>query len=454
MIQRFINYFLEGFKSQTETEKRTAGHLLLTTVSVMSMFIIFFSAHLFFGLSHISLFANFLGIAGTALSLLQFRTGNIRRAGLYLIWVIILAIVLYVFADFQRTDPAIRYRLYVTFVSILGLYFVFISFYRNKKQLFNFSFVFIGILTLHFIVILYKLQGDKINQLFTLQHYSVTVFGILLTTIISSLMISVLEELQQQTVAQKEIIERQNTELKKTLEKQARFLMLGNENLKEFAAITSHDLKEPLRNISGFVSLIKRKIEPEAISQNQELQEYFEFVQSGVKKMEVLIHDIGDYSSINILEKNFADVDMNALIKNVIHTFDQQIAGKNITIDVQRLPAVWGDKTLLFALFQKLISNAIRFRNNEMPCYILIGTESGDNQVSFFIKDNGVGISEEYLQKIFAPFRKLKGDTDSKTSSGLGLATCKKIIEIHNGEIWAESKAGSGSVFYFKIGKN
>jgi light-regulated signal transduction histidine kinase (bacteriophytochrome) len=344
--------------------------------------------------------------------------------------------------------------LYVTFVSILGLYFVFISFYRNKKQLFNFSFVFIGILTLHFIVILYKLQGDKINQLFTLQHYSVTVFGILLTTIISSLMISVLEELQQQTVAQKEIIERQNTELKKTLEKQARFLMLGNENLKEFAAITSHDLKEPLRNISGFVSLIKRKIEPEAISQNQELQEYFEFVQSGVKKMEVLIHDIGDYSSINILEKNFADVDMNALIKNVIHTFDQQIAGKNITIDVQRLPAVWGDKTLLFALFQKLISNAIRFRNNEMPCYILIGTESGDNQVSFFIKDNGVGISEEYLQKIFAPFRKLKGDTESKTSSGLGLATCKKIIEIHNGEIWAESKAGSGSVFYFKIGKN
>lgn len=453
MIQSLINFFLEGFKNQTETEKRTARHLLFTTGSVLSMYVVFFLGNIFFNLGYLSLFANFCGILGVSISLFQFRSGKIKHAGLYLIWTIICTIVIYVCTDLDRTDAAIRYRLYITFVSILGLYFIFISFYRSIRQIFNFSFVFIGILTLHFIIIEVQLQGDKTNQLFALQHYSVTVFGVLLITTISSLMLSILEDLQQQTIRQSEVIEKQNNDLKKTIEQQTRFLMIENENMKEFAAITSHDLKEPLRSISGFVFLIKKKLETEAISKDEDIQEYFQFVQHGVKKMEVLISDVGDYSSINILEKNFSEVDLNSLVKSVVQTFEQQIYGQNIAVDLQDLPAVWGDKTLLFTLFQKLISNAIRFQKTETSATIFIGCKQENRLCTFFIRDNGVGISKDHLQKIFAPFKKLNRGTDSKPSSGLGLATCKKIVEIHNGEIWAESQEGVGSIFHFTIGK-
>ncbi len=218
--------------------------------------------------------------------------------------------------------------------------------------------------------------------------------------------------------------------------------------------LTSHDLREPLRSISGFITLISKQCEaidmPE--ENRKQVHEYFDYVHKGVMQMEELIGDIKEYSAINVLEKNFSKVSMGDLFHQVKDTLDAEITKWHATINIQsKLPVVNGDKTLLYSLTQNLIANAIKYHRPGVPPVIDVTYAHTDKGHVFAIRDNGIGVAEEYRDRIFLAFKRLHGKQGPYGGTGLGLAICKKTVEIHGGDIWLESTEGEGSTFYFSL---
>jgi light-regulated signal transduction histidine kinase (bacteriophytochrome) len=143
---------------------------------------------------------------------------------------------------------------------------------------------------------------------------------------------------------------------------------------------------------------------------------------------------------------------MNQLIKLVGETLEADITRTGAIIHTQEaLPEIFGDKTLLLSLFQNLLTNAMKYQQPGVRPEITINYELRDGVHQFSVKDNGIGIPEEYQQRIFIAFKRLHGKESIYEGTGLGLAICKKIIEIHNGEIWIKSTVGQGSTFFFTL---
>jgi len=455
MWKRVKNYFLERFRRKNKTEIQKAFYLLLSTLTVLSFFVFLFISHILFWPETIYVISDVVGIIGCIGALYEFRKGDLDTAGKVLIGFVIAVFTLHcVVGDMFRSDPAMRYRIYITFVCILGTFFLFISFFRSIRQLVYFTALFIGILTLHFGVILHQIGGNKEMAFFAFEHYVTVSVGVIAATLISGLLITLIETLYTQALKQGDVILRQNEELQHTVDEQTRFLVSSNDSLKEFAYLTSHDLREPLRNISGFITLIKKQCDAVALSgeKKKEVNEYFDYVQQGVQQMEDLIKDIKEYSAINVLEKNFSPVAMGDLILQVRDTLDADITRMEATIYIQPdMPTVSGDKTLLYSLMLNLVSNAIKYHRPGVPPEIYISYKHTARGHVFAVKDNGVGIAAEYSDRIFYAFKRLHGKQDNYTGTGLGLAICKKTVEIHGGQIWLESTPDVGSIFYFSL---
>jgi signal transduction histidine kinase len=455
MWKRIKYYFLERFRQKSKTELQKAFYLLLSTLTVLGFFCFLLLSHSVFYPGPIYLVGDVLGIVGCLFTLAQFRKGDLEAAGKVLIGFIIVVFTIHsVVTDLFRTDPAIRYRLYVTFVCILGTFFLFISFFRSIRQLVSFTVLFIGILTLHFLVILHQIGGNRQMATFAFEHYATVCVGVIAATLISGLLITLIETLYTQALQQGEVIRRQNEELQETVDEQTRFLVSSNESLKEFANLTSHDLREPLRSISGFITLIRKQCDtlemPE--EKRQTVHEYFDYVHKGVIQMEELISDIKEYSAINVLEKNFSKVMMGDLMHQVCETLEADISKTHAVIKIQPdMPEVNGDKTLLYSLTQNLLSNALKYRKPDVAPVIEIAYAHTDKGHVFSIKDNGIGIPEEYRDRIFLAFKRLHGKDGPYAGTGLGLAICKKTVEIHGGDIWFESVPNNGSTFYFSL---
>jgi signal transduction histidine kinase len=454
MWKKIKNYFLERFRQKNKTEIQKAFYLLLSTLTVLGFFLFLFASHFFFWPGPIYLLGDALGVGGCLLALYYFRKGNIEAAGKVLIGFIILVFTIHsVVIDFFRADtnfvityqdhgktvsdyfhidPAIRYRLYVTLVCILGTFFLFISFFRNIRQLLSFTVLFIAILTAHFLVILYRIGGTRQMAFFVFEHYVTVSVGVVAATLISGLLITLIEKLYRQALDQGEVIRRQNEELQATVEEQTRFLVSSNESLKEFAYLTSHDLREPLRNISGFISLIGKKCESVEMTEQarREVHEYFGYVHKGVQQMEELISDIKEYSAINVLEKNFAPVNMGELIHQVRDTLDAEISSAHAMLYIQSdMPVVMGDKTLLYSLLLNLISNAVKYRKPDVAPDIRISYYRHEQWGHVFaVRDNGIGIKEEYKEHIFHAFKRLHGQQGPYAGTGLGLASAKNLL--------------------------
>jgi PAS domain S-box-containing protein len=232
-------------------------------------------------------------------------------------------------------------------------------------------------------------------------------------------------------------VERKNIDLLKKVAK-------SNQELEEYAHIVSHDLKSPIRSIHALTSWIKSDNEgafDEASLQN------FEHIENTLEKMEQLITDVLEYSSIINGVKENNDVDLNLLIEEIKKVI---YIPKNISIKVlQELPIIKGDKTKFQQLFQNLISNAIKFNDKEKGI-IEIDVKEQNSFYKFSIKDNGIGIEKEHFDKIFKIFQSLK---KSKDSSGIGLSIVKKIVDLYKGEIWLESEVNKETTFFFTIKK-
>jgi PAS domain S-box-containing protein len=229
----------------------------------------------------------------------------------------------------------------------------------------------------------------------------------------------------------------------------------SNQELENFAHIASHDLQEPLRAITAYTHLLKEEY---SCNLNANAQEYMNYITDGAARMRQLIKDLLAYSRVNRSELIQVPVDCNLILAQVIDSLKILIAETNATITYDSLPTVNGDKNQLMQLFQNLISNAIKFRGSEQPRIHITVIKS--NQVIknlqspcwlFSVRDNGIGIKTQYLERIFEIFRRLH-TSDEYPGTGIGLAICKKIVEHHGGCIWAESVFGRGTTFYFTLG--
>lgn len=215
--------------------------------------------------------------------------------------------------------------------------------------------------------------------------------------------------------------------------------------LEEFAHIASHDLQEPLYTIRSFAELLEEELEL-----TPETKIYLTFMKESVNRMGDLIQDLLDHSRIGTTSSKMELVDLNVTVKSVLSDMQASIADANAKITVEELPTVEGYRVELRLLFQNLISNAIKFRRPEVRPEVHISLESLGNAWRFSISDNGIGIAEEYLERIFIIFQRLHSKHEYE-GTGIGLAQSKKIVELHGGKLWVESVPGVGSHFNFTL---
>ena len=239
-----------------------------------------------------------------------------------------------------------------------------------------------------------------------------------------------------------EQLARANAALKSSNERLARF----NEDLERFAFVASHDLQEPLRMMTVYSQLLVRSFPGQP---NGDVSKYIEYMIGGARRMRELLADLLAFAELGARgEQPTASTDLNLVLDKVTQNLKASIDETGAIITAERLPVVNVYEGHFIALFQNLISNAIKYRGTEKP-EVRVFVEQNNGDWRFGVADNGIGIEREYLDRIFAPFKRLHGG--DIPGSGIGLAICQRVIERYGGRIWAESEAGRGSTFLFTL---
>lgn len=229
----------------------------------------------------------------------------------------------------------------------------------------------------------------------------------------------------------------------------ANALIESNKELERFAYVASHDLQEPLRMVSSFLQLLQKRYAPQL---DEKANEYIQFSVDGASRMKQLILDMLEYSRINTIADNFELIDLNELLGEVSLNLFSSIESTHAEVTLPKMPSVKGVRSQMMQLFQNLIGNAIKYRSKERNPIVKVEVLELDHEWEFTIKDNGIGISPRFYEKIFVIFQRLH-NKESYSGTGIGLAICKKIVDKHGGRIWVESEEGVGSCFYFTVSK-
>lgn len=251
-----------------------------------------------------------------------------------------------------------------------------------------------------------------------------------------------------QDISQQKETEALLLELNNRLKRRAEELTNSNIELERFAYVASHDLQEPLRMITSFLQLLKKRYDDKL---DETATQYINFAVDGAERMKTLIMDLLDYSRVGSNTDPNDNVDLNLLIEDIKDIFGKTIDEVKATITVSHLPVVKGTRTQLFQLFQNLISNAIKYQKKEPPIIQIRYKEEKDHYL-FEVQDNGIGIDPAFHDKIFVIFHRLHSRSEY-SGTGIGLAICKKIVERHNGNIWLKSIPAEGSTFFFTLSK-
>lgn len=250
------------------------------------------------------------------------------------------------------------------------------------------------------------------------------------------------EELERLGIENREV----NSSLEKKVRQRTAEIESKNKELEQFAYVASHDLQEPLRTISGFVELLQNQYRGRL---DENADKYLGYMSQSSDRMKVLIKDLLDYSRIG-REKEARSTDCNLLLEEVVADLDKIIRESGATVKVDRLPVIQAYSTELKLLFQNLITNSIKFRQPGLAPEVTIGATKEFRHWRFSVTDNGIGIEGQFLERVFIIFQRLHNRSQYE-GSGIGLAHCKKIVELHGGSIWAESEPGRGSQFNFTI---
>ena len=237
------------------------------------------------------------------------------------------------------------------------------------------------------------------------------------------------------------------------LDAQAVELRRSNADLEQFAYVASHGLQEPLRKVASFCQLLEQRY---AHALDERGIEYIEFAVDGAKRMQVLINDLLTFSRVGRVKTTHEivelDTTLDTALANLVIAIEE--SGAQILRGDGPLPEVVGDATLLTMLWQNLIGNAVKFRHEDRAPRVHIDCERGvdDNQGywMFSVADNGIGIAPDFADKVFVIFQRLHS-RDAYTGTGIGLALCKKIVELHGGTIGIDTSYNSGTRFWFTL---
>ncbi len=246
---------------------------------------------------------------------------------------------------------------------------------------------------------------------------------------------------------QEEILSRQAAEL----DAQAVELRRSNAELEQFAYVASHDLQEPLRKVASFCQLLEKRYGDKL--DDRGLQ-YIDFAVDGAKRMQVLINDLLTFSRVGRLDDTREMVGLGSTLDKALRNLAAAVEESGARIDQpETLPDIVGDPTLLTMLWQNLVGNALKFRHPDRAPHVSVTCDPDPDSPGMWrlsVADNGIGIPEEFADKVFVIFQRLHS-RDAYGGTGIGLALCKKIVEHHGGRIWIESTVGEGTRFCFTL---
>lgn len=238
-------------------------------------------------------------------------------------------------------------------------------------------------------------------------------------------------------------------EVNESLINHTKELERSNEELEQFAFITSHDLQEPLRMITSFMDLLKKRY---ADQLDDKAHQYIHFATDGAKRMKQIILDLLLYSRANKPSEELQEVDLNEIVSEYTQLRRKLIAEKNATITFDELPVLETYRAPVTQIVHCLLDNALRYMKENEPPFIKIHAEEKKTLWEFAVQDNGIGIDQKFYDKIFILFQRLH-NRNQHDGTGIGLSIAKRSVEFLGGEIWLESNVGEGSTFYFTIAK-
>ncbi|MFP5041444.1 sensor histidine kinase [Parasediminibacterium sp. JCM 36343] len=315
------------------------------------------------------------------------------------------------------------------------------QYFTGKKRVIKFTKVYLLFATF---ILLCGATHFLDAMMFWIPMYRFNALVRLATGIVSLATVYYLVKILPDIFKQKTNIELENEIAKReAVEKQ---LAAANANLEAFAYIASHDLQEPLRKIQTFTDIL--------FSNNTEnidvaKKEMANKIVVSASRMQTMIQDILNLSTINA-NNSFGEVNLNDALSVAVENLEIKIKEKNAIIETTDLPRIKGNQDYFAQLFMNLIGNAIKF--SKKPPVINITSIIEANKVLVFVKDNGIGMDEANINKIFLAFQRLHSKSEYE-GSGIGLAICKRIVELHNGNISVESKLGEGTTFIIELPK-
>ncbi|HSK26938.1 MAG TPA: ATP-binding protein [Jiangellales bacterium] len=234
---------------------------------------------------------------------------------------------------------------------------------------------------------------------------------------------------------------------KDTLEEQAQELRRSNAELEQFAYVASHDLQEPLRKVASFCQLLQKRYGGQL---DERADQYIAFAVDGAKRMQELIQDLLAFSRVGRVGHEVGEVDLDACLDRALRSLSTALDESGARVESDPLPVVTGDATLLTQVFQNLLGNAVKFRGADAP-RVRITCRQEDEHWQVSVRDNGIGIPEQYSEKVFVVFQRLH-PRDEYDGTGIGLAMCRKIVEFHGGHLWlVQPDDGPGAEFRFTL---
>ena len=241
-----------------------------------------------------------------------------------------------------------------------------------------------------------------------------------------------------------------NEELEQRVVERTAQLEEANKELEAFSYSVSHDLRAPLRHVSGYVELLGKHFQTEL---SEKGRHYLEVIVDSVRQMGTLIDELLQFSRTGRIEMYRSDANMILTVQKIVQYLQQESPKRRIDWIIGTLPSVFCDGAMLKLVWMNLLSNAVKFTRTRDSAKIEIGVQEESKELVFFVRDNGVGFDMQYAQKLFGVFQRLHSMEEFE-GTGIGLANVRRIISRHGGRTWAEAEPDNGATFYFTLPKH
>ncbi len=441
-FQKLQNWVLTSYVDSNWEKYLKATLALRASIFILIIQSFLFLVHLYFNenLSHLIIDAFTFCLFASTIPLLKAQKLTAFSIA-YSVGVILMILVLVLYADIFENTKADTHPFHIFQTTALLLmaigYFGFL--FEKANKIFYFAIPGVILLITHSVILnnIFNNESFIFLLIVSIAEFIIGIIGIYLA-------INFYENLTNRLQNNNELIKSQKNELLNNENK----LLLANKDLQEFAYAISHDLRQPMRSMAAFSGLLQRDLKRGNYS-TEKLLEYTDEIIAGNKRMNKMISTVLDFANLDVSEENIENIDLNLTIDAVLKNLKQQITESNAIVKAEKLPQIKGSNDLMIRLFQNIISNAIKYKCETRDPEIKISYTKSFNSLQIHIKDNGSGIEEKHLKKIFHIFS--RGDKPKVEGSGIGLSVCKRIAELHKGAIKVNSEVGKGSTFTLEL---